>query len=324
MSISIGTVRTVMLLAAMTAAVFTASQELCGQRFFWDSASSFPGNLTRLEYENLTELRKMPDFQALQRAYAGNFEHLERWLSAFGLRDESVAELLVGMDGGGHDFAIAKGEFYPLVPTELPSSQRRLAPVKIGVLDAYCEASGGQGKACAVFKGQSWAAIGTKQFLNYRITSGDSVTEPLPSDPTLTDLVAMMPSDAPLWGIARGGAALTWLRGSLPFADSLPIVWQTMIDGLDGLSYSVVPGENQVRITVNLEYKNSDHASFVGAILKGIKTIDEVLWVRGHGGGSSPFSNARVEVEDRTVSVDLSAPYQDLVGGVPLGTQGRP
>ncbi len=316
--------RILRLLVLATAAAVLGPQPIPGQQFFWDSAGVVPGNLSRIEYENLKALRNMPHFQALQKAYAGNFAYLERWLGAFGLREENVTELLVGREGekeGGHTFAIAQGEFYPVLPTTTSSPYARLVPTKIGDLEAYCEGPAPRGGSCVVFQGQSWAALGRMKFLEYIAENGDGLTEPLSSEPQLMDLVAMIPSDAPLWGVARGGAALMWLKAVIPFADSVPIVWSTLVDGLDGMTYSVTPREDTVEISVNLKFTTSSHASVVGAIFEGIKSIERVMWTRGNQGGPNPFSDTRVDVDDRTVSLGLSTSYQELASGVPLGPQ---
>jgi hypothetical protein len=299
-------------------------QPAFAQRLFGDSLGVLPGTITRVEYANLKALRKMPHFPSLRRAYTGGFlSDWEGWLGAFHLSEESIAEVLLGLEGT-HTFAIAGGEFNPTLPTQAGSPQSRFVPTNIGDLTGYCLAPLSEGRDCAVFNGQNWAALGKREFLSYVVEGGDGLTEPLSSEPEIMDLLAMVPSDAPLWGVSRGAAAAAWFKAVIPFADSVPIVWSVALDGLDGLTYSVMPDEDQVRVTVNLEFKTSGGATCLGTVLAGVKAIEAVLWQMKHPGDSNPFSGAQVDVDDRTVSLALSVSYGALESGAVLGpTHGR-
>jgi hypothetical protein len=248
---------------------------------------------------------------------------LERWLAAFGLSEENITELVVGLEGdkaGRHIFAIAGGKFFPTPPAEAGSAQPRFVPTNIGELAGYCEGPLSEGRYCGVFKAQSWAALGRRKFLSYVAEGGDGFIEPLSSASEFRDLVAIIPRDAPLWAAMREEAAVAWLKAVIPFEDSMPIVWPAALHGLDWLTYGVTPDEDVVHITIDLEYKSSSGASFFGAVLEGVKAIEAILWQRGHPGVSNPFSDAQVVVEDRTVSLALSASYQTLESGVVLGS----
>lgn len=298
-------------------------QPAFAQKFFWESVRVLPGNSTRVDYLDLKALRAMPHYASLRGSYAGGpLRDLEAWLGPFGLRQEDITELLLGREGGKngkHIFAIAGGKFNLTSPTEESSPGSRFVPTKIGELTGYCLGPVSDRQACALFKGENWGALGRREFLTYVVEGGDSVTEPLSSDPKFMDLAATIPSDAPLWGILRGAEAVNWLKADIPYGDSVPIIWSTTLEGLDGLTYSVTPGEEQVRVAVNLEYKTSSGASSLGAVLQGVKAIEGVLWQTIHPGGSDPFSDAEVSVDGVTVSFTLSVSYQVLESGVVLG-----
>lgn len=324
-------------------AVLLASQNTFPQGLFWESARVLPGNITRVEYANLEVLRKMPHFASLRRAYTGALlSDSERWLGVFGLNEESIREFLLGLEegkekGGAHTFAIAAGELRPTLPTEAGYPTSPLARTEFGDLTGYCQAPASDGLAsssaasspyalayrapapCGLFNGQSWAALGTKEFLSYVVEGGNGLTEPLSSEPQFMDLVAIVPRDAPLWGAARGAAAMAWFKAVIPFANSMPIVWSSALDGLDGLAYSVTPGEDQIRVTVSLQYRTSSGASWLGAVLQGVKVIEGALWRTQHPVDLNPFSDIEVRVDDRTVFLAMSPSYQALESGLVLG-----
>ena len=133
------------------------------------------------------------------------------------------------------------------------------------------------------------------------------------------DLVAATPKDAPLWGFARGVAAVQWFKENMPFASSVPIVWSEALKGLDGLTYSVAPDEHRVHVTVILDYESWGGAESLGAVLEGAKTIEGFLWQVKHPGETNPFSDARVDVDGRTVSLTLSVSYESLESGLLMG-----
>jgi hypothetical protein len=292
-----------------------------GQRLLWDSAGALPGNLAYVEYENLKALREMPDFPSLRRACTGNsLRGLEGWLQAFGVKEENVVELVVGLEEGKDGFqifAVASGQFNPALASEGSSSDPRFVPTEIGDVTGYCSARASERPPCAVLRGQNWAALGAREFLSYVVGGGDGLTEPLSSEPEFMDLAAMVPKDAPLWGFARGVAAVQWFKQNIPFADSVPIVWSSTLKGLDGLTYSVMPDEHQVHVTVNLQYKTSSGASFLGMVLEGVKAIEGLLWHGQHPAETNPFSDAQVDVDDRSVSLALSVSYETLESGLP-------
>ena len=310
------------------ATVLLAGKPAMGQRLFWDSVGVLPGTLTRVEYQNLKSLRNMPHFSSLRRTYTGTSTHdLEKWLAAFGLREEDVTEVVVGLEGdktGRRIFAMAAGRFSPTLPTEANSPRTRFLPMNIGDLTAYCDGPPSEARYCGMFKAQNWAALGTREFLSYVANGGDGLSEPLSSESEFMDLVATIPRDAPLWGIAQGASAVQWLKAVVPFADSMPIVWSTVLDGIGWGTYSLTPEDDRMRIAVRLDYKTSAGASLFGVAIQGVKAIASVLWHKDHPGCANPFSDAEVAVDDRAVLLTLSAAYDVLESGLVLGSGGRP
>jgi hypothetical protein len=265
----------------------------------------------------------MPDFASLQKSYVdSSLTDLEKWLGVFGLSEGDVAEVLLGREvrnGGGHAFAIASGRF-ETVPPEAGVPQSRFTPVQIADLTGYCDGPSSDWQVCAVFRGMNWAAVGRKEFLTHLLGAESDLGEPLSADTDFMDLVATIPRDAPLWGIVLGSEATYWFKENIPFSDSVPIVWRTVFDGLDGLSYSMVPSNQGVRVAVTLQYENSTGASALGAVLQAVKAVEGIFWKVKYPSVPDPFCDAEVTVDDRTVTLALSPSYQALESGVVLGT----
>lgn len=309
----------------LSVAILITCSPVRAQTLFWDSVDVLPESVTRVEYENLGALRKIQDFPALRRQYsASTLRGLEgRWLGGFGLSEENIKELLFGLEGGasgGHTFIIAQGKFNPILPAKAAPRRSGFVPVQIGGLTGYCLPPASGAGPCIVFEGRSLAAFGRRQFLSYVVGRGkDSTMQPLSSERAFMDLAEMAPRDSPLWGVAQGGAASGWLKADIPFADAVPIVWSTLFGGLEGLSYSVRPDEDQVHVSINMTYKTSGGANSLGAVLHGVLAIEGVLWRRVHPAGPDPFSGAQVDVDDRLVSLGMTASDGALESGLVLG-----
>ena len=276
------------------------------QGLFWDSLGVLPGTLTRIEYQNMEALRKMPHFASLRKSYVdSSLADLEKWLGVFGLSEGDVAEVLLGREvrnSGGHVFAIASGRF-EIAPPEAGIPQSRFATVQIGDLKGFCEGPSSEWQVCAVFRGMNWAAVGRREFLTHVVEVGSDLTEPLSADTNFMDLATTIPRDAPLWGIVLGPEAIYWFKANIPFSDSVPIVWTTLFEDLEGLTYSVIPSDARVHVTVTLEYENSTGASALGEVLQGVKALEGIFWKAKYPGVPDPFHDADVTVDDRTVKL---------------------
>lgn len=309
----------------LLAAILIFCQPVQAQNLFWDTVDVLPESVTRVEYENLGALRKMQDFSTLRKKYsASTLRGLEaKWLGGFGLSEQNIKELLLGQEGGangGHTFIVAEGRFSPILPTEASPQRSRFVPARIGGLKGYCVPPGSATEPCIVFEGRSLAVFGRREFLSYVVERGENSTlQPLSSEHAFMDLVAAVPQDSPLWGVAQGGAADEWLKAAIPFADSVPIVWSAVFGDLNGLSYSITPDEGEVHVLINMKYKGSGGASSLGAVLEGVMAIEGVLWRRDHPEGMDPFAGAQVEVDGRLVSLGMTASEGTLQSGLVLG-----
>ena len=167
-------------------------------------------------------------FQPLQTAQASQLpkpagkipgprlQQLESTLDQIGVREDDIDELMIGWKPGDKEmdlYGYASGHFDKAQVASRAAAQN-LTPTPISGQQAYCLSAGVTG-TCVVILENSLGAFGPLSSLTTLLEAHEGQSPNLNSDSRFTSLVGDVNKDAPIWGIALGGAVADWFGGWL-------------------------------------------------------------------------------------------------------------
>lgn len=197
--------------AAVAALLIPAVVE--GQSAARDALSTFPADTEQLAYSNLTELRALPDYAAIQqRLLTPQLSGFQDFLRAMGTDPEKdVSEVTLGWRGDPTDlsdyFGLAWGNFDPGRIHDYFQNQK-LAFQQYGGYDLYPFGSGADRRDLFfAFASSSSAMFGRLHDIKALIDVLAGSRPALGSQREFGDWEGELEGTAPQWGIATGAAA---------------------------------------------------------------------------------------------------------------------
>jgi hypothetical protein len=308
------------LLPLMVAMVLTGiPQKGAGQDFVTTAMSGLPAQTLRVEYSSPSKLRKLSNYQSLRGKFLGpRLQQLESTLDQIGIREEDVSEVMLGWQPGDKEmdlYGFAAGHFDKAQVANRAAAQS-LTPTPISGEQAYCLAAGVAG-TCVVILDNSLGAFGPLTSLTTLLETHAGQTTNLNSDQRFTSLLGDVKKDAPIWGIALGGAVADWFGGWMSSQNSLKLDWGQVFNKVDSLTYSIEAAGN-VNLDMKLNCSTAKDAATLRQILEGLKMAQQFSWDAQNPGHPNPYSAMNVDVHDKQIALGITMAYSELTlaGGV--------
>jgi hypothetical protein len=301
-----------LIMSLLVLPVFSSS--LAAQSLVSDALSSFPNDTIRIEYSHPSVLRGLPDYSAMRQRYEGpRLQELEGSFSKLGIQESDVDELVLGwriQDQGWLLFGMTSGRFDAQSLADRAVAQG-LAANKMGDQTAYCAGSDDSAN-CVVVLGSSQGAFGTLASLRAVMETRAGRLPSLGSDNKFAKLMGEAETKNPIWGAAVGPAVPDWFKGWMPNQSDLKLDWAQAFKPVEGLTYSVDPGET-VRLNIAMDCATTDDAASLKQVFDGLRLYQQLSWQNQNPGRPNPYKTLEIKDSGSRVLIELETAYGDLM-----------
>ncbi len=269
-----------------------------------EAVLSFPVETTVLEYDSLSTLRALPNYQELRKQYsAENFQAIQKDLLLLGISEEQVTEAVMAAGPNGF-FGLLAGSFRTALASEavkqgMTSSVLESQPVfcaKDGMCFLFPSREGGR-----LFFGTSVQLHAISDVIQGRALS-------LRSNPIFTDLIAHREPHSPVFGFAPGNKIGLWAGDNILIALSSRLDLTNIFSSIQNFAYSVSLDSN-AHVDLSLFCSSEGTAIVIRTALAAAGDLERAASVAASP-GSLPFNNMIVTSTGRLVAVKLDAPIR--------------
>ncbi len=288
-------------------------QKGAGQDFVTTAMSGLPTQTMRVEYSSPSKLRKLPNYQSLRGKFLGpRLQQLESALDQIGIREDDVDDVMIGWKPGDKEmdlYGYAFGHFDKAQVANRAAAQN-LTPTPISGQQAYCLTAGVAG-TCVVILENSLGAFGPLSSLTSLLEAHEGQAPNLNSDPRFTSLIGDVNKDAPIWGIALGGAVADWFGGWLSTQNNLKLDWGQVFQKVDSLTYTI-DATDKVNLDLKLNCATPTDAATLRQVLDGLKMAQQLAWEAQNPGHPNPYTAMNVDVHDKQIGLQITMAYSEL------------
>jgi len=294
-------------------------RKAAAQDFVTTAMNGMPTQTMRVEYSSPAKLRKLPNFQSLRGKFLGQrLQQLEAALEQIGIHEDDVNELMIGWKPGDKEmdlYGYASGRF-DQAQVASRAVANGLTPTPISGQQAYCLTAGVTG-TCVVVLQNSLGAFGPLSSLTTVLDAHAGQIPNLSSDSRFSNLFGDVNKDAPIWGIALGGAVADWFAGWLTNQGNLKLNWSQVFEKVDSLTYSI-DAADKVNLDIKLNCATPSDAATLRQVLDGLKTVQQLTWSTQNPGHPNPYAAMNVDSHDKQIALQISMAYAELslAGGV--------
>lgn len=252
---------------------------------------AFPAQTESIEYDNLYELRRLPNYNTLKQRFAGKqLDDAKAALAKLGVNELQVHEIVMGTGPGG---------FYGLVAGTFSGAQAVKSAQRSGIgphiadnEKIFCP----QGTSCVVFLEDSLAAFGALEQLKSILETRLGVTPRLSSNATVSSLMNGTQTRFPVRGVVYGSQLSSVIGEALQDESGLHIDWSQFTSNISAFSYSVSM-DSKAHVVAKLLCKSPTTAG----------VLRQMLGVLGKVGAAG-FQNVEVSTAGDLVDLKMDTP----------------
>jgi hypothetical protein len=239
-------------------------------------------------------------------------QQLESALDQIGIREDDIDDLMIGWKPGDKEmdlYGYASGHFDKAQVANRAAAQS-LTPTPISGQQAYCLSAGVAG-TCVVILENTLGAFGPLSSLTAVLEAHEGQASNLNSDSRFTSLISDVNKDAPIWGIALGGAVADWFGGWLSTQNNLKLDWGQVFQKVDSLTYSI-DAADKVNLDMKLNCATPTDAATLRQVLDGLKMAQQLAWETQNPGHPNPYTAMNVDVHDKQIGLKITMAYSEL------------
>jgi len=263
---------------------------------------AFPAKTESIEYDNLYELRRLPNYNALRQRFAGKqLDDAKAALAKLGINESQVHEIVMGTSPAG---------FYGLVAGTFSGSQVVKSAEKNGIWPhvaddekIFCP----KGTSCVVFLEDSLAAFGPLEQLKIILETRLGVTPRLGSNAEVASLMSGTQSRFPVRGVVYGSQLNSVIADALQDGSGLHIDWSQFTSNISAFSYSVSM-DSKAHVVARLLCKSPATAGVLRQMLGAVGGVQSVASKVGKDAASMPFQILEVSTAGDLVDLKMDTP----------------
>ncbi len=283
------------------------------QDFVSAAMSGIPSTTLRVEYSSPEKLRKLGNYQSLRGKFLGpRLQQLEGALQQIGISENDINELMIGWKPGDKEmdlYGYASGNFDKLKVADRAAANN-VTPTDISGQPGYCLTAGLAG-TCIVILSNSLGAFGPLSSLITVVDTHNGQAPSINSDARYTSLLGDIDKDAPIWGIALGGAVADWFGGWLSTQNSIKLDWGQVFQKVDSLTYAI-DAQDKVNLDLKLNCDTPEDADSLHHVLDGLKMAQQLSWEAQNPGHPNPYTSMNVDVRERQIGLKITMEYSEL------------
>jgi hypothetical protein len=269
----------------------------------------FPSDTKSVEYNNLSELRKLANYQTLRRQYTDRgLRQALRSFRKLGMREDTVEEVVLASNDA-ESYGIAFGTFSGAIARKT-LGWTSLTNVLFHNEHILCP----HGPSCVWFFEDSTAVFGTQEQLRRVIEVRDGGAPRMPQNAALTDLLTRSETTAPVIGAGPGSKILSWIGESIPQSALTTLGLNKLLSSILWFCYDVSFPRASQSSTTHVEMKLLCSSESDAATLRQVLGAYSVMQQAGASTGlmQKHFDHAAISSSGTVVAVkaDLVDPAQ--------------
>jgi hypothetical protein len=293
-----------MLKAIAVAASFCFLASTAQAELLSEAVLAFPAQTTALEYDALSALRALPNYQSLRKQYSGEgLQRTQKDLLLLGISEDQITEVVTAAGPNGF-FGLLAGTFRAVPASEAPSRGMTTSVLDGGAL--YCA----KDDVCFQFLVREGGRVlfGTLAQLRAISDVRQGRAQSLHGNATFINLMNRIEPHAPVFGIAPGSEIGQWIGDSIPPAMASRIDFSRLFSGIESFGYSVKL-DTKAHVALSLFCTSDQTATLLKDTLSAASGLQRAAAMAA-GSANLPFNNMIVSSTGRMIAVTLDAPIQ--------------
>jgi hypothetical protein len=263
---------------------------------------TFPAKTEAVEYDNLYELRRLPNYSSLRQRFAGKqLDDAKAALAKLGVNESQVHEIVMGT---------SPTAFYGLVSGTFSAAQAGIIAKKNGIWPylagkekIFCP----KGTSCVVFLDDSLAAFGLLPQLKALLDTRLGITPRLSSNPVISTLMNTTQTRFPVRGVVYGSQLNSVISDALQQESGVHIDWTQFTSNITAFSYSVSM-DSKAHVIAKLQCKTPTTAGVLRQMLGALGGVQSVATKAGKDPASMPFQKLEVSATGDLVDLKMDTP----------------
>ncbi len=251
-----------------------------------DALFTFPAQTEYVEYDNLTSLRTLPNYDTLRQNFAGTSqEEAKLVLAQLGIPEREVTEVITASSTGGF-YGLLTGQFSTASVSKSPKNKRYATKL----LDTQIFCAGRQ--TCILFLEESLAAFGSVDQLKSMLLARQGSLTRLSSNIDVAHLLNGTDRSAPVRGILIGEQLNTGISKMIGDWSGWNID-RSRLPAIKGLAYSAA-FDSKAHVSANVQCGSAAAAAMLSQALNAVSTMQSVTVPLLNASAGPPFQNMQV------------------------------
>lgn len=270
-----------------------------------EATAAFPAKTTSLEYDALSQLRRLPNYSNLRKQYSGEgLARVQKDLLLLGIAEGQLSEVVTAAGPNGFFGMLAGGFHGASVAKEAAKHGIPQGALEDG--PEYCSKEG----TCLLLiaKEEGRGFFGTKEQLQAISEVRQGRAPSLETNPTFADLESRMDQQSPVVGFAPGSEISEWIGSSIPPVISSHLGLNSLFSSIQNFGYSVKL-DDKAHVGLTLICSSDQAGTLIKDALSAASGLERAA-AAAAGPAALPFNNMAVESSGRLVAVRLDAPLQ--------------
>ena len=266
---------------------------------------AFPTETTVLEYDSLSTLRALPNYQELRKQYAAEgLQRAQKDLLLLGISEDQIAEVVMAAGPNGF-FGLLAGSFRTTAASE--AVNQGLTASVLEKQPVFCAKDG----LCFLFPFREGGRVFFGTIVQLRVICDviQGRAPSLRSNAIVSDLIGRMEPHSAVFGVAPGSKISLWAGDSIPKAVSSRLDLTKIYSNIESFGYSVTLDGNAQHVGLSLFCSSEESATVIRTTLTAASGLERAA-AAAAGAGSLPFNNMVVSSSGRLVAVKLDAPVR--------------
>ena len=264
-----------------------------------EALSDFPPQTELLEYDNLAQLRALPNYDALKQRFTGKqLERLKTALTKIDLPESAVDEIVMASSPAGF-YGLISGTFSGAAITQ-NAVTKGCAFLTVEDNKILCPTA----EMSVLFLTKSLAAFGTSAEIKRMLEARRGAAPRFSTNLSLVHLLNQTERDAPVRGVSSGSQLTASLVDAMQGGSSLDIDWSRLASNISAFGYSVKL-DSKAHVAATLQCKSPATAAILRQTLGALSALQSVA---AKAGASAPFENLQLSSSGIFIGLQMDTP----------------
>jgi hypothetical protein len=254
-----------------------------------------PAQTESLEYDNLSTLRALPNYNALKQRFSGkSLQRLKTALAQLDVQESEISEIVM---------VTAPNSFYGLISGTFNSATVSKNALRKGC--SFIDVDDSKiltptSEMAVAFLSNSLATFGTPAQIKSMLAVRKGSALGMNTNPSLVSLLNQTDRDAPVRGISSGSQIAASLTDAMQGESSLDIDWSRVAANITAFNYSVKL-DTKAHVMARLQCQSAATASVLQKMISALSALQSVA-------GSAAIENLQVSSSGVFIDLKMDTP----------------